>query len=404
MFENYTFESLMESTLARVSDTLDKREGSVIYDAIAPAIMELSNAYMMLDIALDEAFADTATYYYLIKRAAERGMYPETETYAVYKLLVTPTDAAISTGDRFALDDVNFTVLTAIEGEAGAYEVQCETAGTTGNGRSGSLLPIEYIEGLETARLSELLIPGEDEEDVETFRERYLSSFDSTAFGGNKADYKTKVNAIDGVAACRIVREWEQGFSPSEFVPTSDVDTWFAAQSASTVGAGVYSWLSSVYTAAAKKLFTIGGTVKVYILASDFSAPSDELVRLVQEELDPEGTSGEGDGTAPIGHVVNVVGVQSYPIDFTFTFVFARGYTFDDVKSAVEQKIDDYLLGLRQSWDDEDSSVIVRRSQIEASLLDIDGIADITETLMNGGSENLTVDYEHIPTRGDVSG
>ena len=53
--------------------------------------------------------------------------------------------------------------------------------------------PFLYVEGLETASLTEILIPGEDDEDVETFRERYFSSFKNEAFGGNKADYINKV-------------------------------------------------------------------------------------------------------------------------------------------------------------------------------------------------------------------
>ena len=31
--EQYTFEYLMEQSLSRVPDTIDKREGSIIYDA-----------------------------------------------------------------------------------------------------------------------------------------------------------------------------------------------------------------------------------------------------------------------------------------------------------------------------------------------------------------------------------
>ena len=68
MFEENDFDTLMERMLENVSDELDKREGSVIYDAIAPAALELANMYVALDVVMDEVFADTASYYYLIKR------------------------------------------------------------------------------------------------------------------------------------------------------------------------------------------------------------------------------------------------------------------------------------------------------------------------------------------------
>ena len=50
MFEENDFDTLMERMLENVSDELDKREGSVIYDAIAPAALELANMYVALDV------------------------------------------------------------------------------------------------------------------------------------------------------------------------------------------------------------------------------------------------------------------------------------------------------------------------------------------------------------------
>ena len=38
MYEDMTFENIMDRCLDRVSSSIDKREGSVVYDAIAPAV------------------------------------------------------------------------------------------------------------------------------------------------------------------------------------------------------------------------------------------------------------------------------------------------------------------------------------------------------------------------------
>ena len=43
MFEVITYEKIMERMLARIPNNLDKREGSVIWDALAPAAMELES-------------------------------------------------------------------------------------------------------------------------------------------------------------------------------------------------------------------------------------------------------------------------------------------------------------------------------------------------------------------------
>lgn len=57
-----------------------------------------------------------------------------------------------------------------------------------GNDHGGTVIPIEYVEGLETCTVSALLVPGEDKEDTELFRQRYFNSLNLQAFGGNKAD------------------------------------------------------------------------------------------------------------------------------------------------------------------------------------------------------------------------
>lgn len=66
----------------------------------------------------------------------------------------------------------------------------CEDAGIIGNAYFGTLIPIDYVSGLASATLEDILIPGEDEEDDDTLRARYMESLNSTAFGGNIAQYK----------------------------------------------------------------------------------------------------------------------------------------------------------------------------------------------------------------------
>ena len=325
MFEEYDFDTLLERMLSNVNDTLDKREGSVIYDAVAPAALELANFYIALDMVMNEVFADSASYYYLVKRAAERGIYPKEETHAICKMEVLPVNTPISLGDRFNLGDLNYTVTSIIDINTGTYQLECETAGIVGNQQLGELLAIETasdINDMQSANITEILIPGEEEEDVEAFRERYFSSFSSEAFGGNKQDYKEKINDMDGVGGSKTIRAWEKGYNPASMIPTDDVQVWFDQQSEETVGSKVYSWLTKVYNAAKDKLLTTGGTVKSYIITSEFKAPSSTLVEMVQNRIDPTHTAGEGDGLAPIGHVVNVQGVREIPMKVSFSITY----------------------------------------------------------------------------------
>lgn len=408
MFEAYDFDYILEEMLSKVSDDFDKREGAVIYDALAPAALQLADFYSNLDMVIEETFADTASYEYLIKRAAERGLTPYEETCAICKMVVTPADTPIAVGDRFNLNDLNYMVTSAINQLTGTYQLKCETAGTAANQQRGSLIPIETeneLNNMETATLTEILVPGEDEEDVEAFRERYFNSFGNEAFGGNRTDYVQKVNGMDGVGGCKAFRQWNGDYRPADLIPTEAVDTWFSGQSSGTVGTGVYTWLQSVYTAAKDKLLTVGGTVRVIVINSEYSAPSSTLVGMVQEALDPEQNAGEGDGTAPIGHVVHVSSVCEEAIDVTLEGVeYYSGYSFSNTKTAIEAVIDAYLLELRKNWASSDE-LVVRKSLLEARLLELrDMIVDLSDVLLNGTAGNIVMDADVVPVRGDVNG
>ena len=125
MYEAVTYEVILQRMLERVQDAhpdLDTREGSIIYDALAPAAVELQNAYLELDMVLDEAFADTASRYYLIKRAAERGLLPYDATRAIVKGVFTPSDVVIPLGARFSVGTQTYAVKEKITD--GAYRLE----------------------------------------------------------------------------------------------------------------------------------------------------------------------------------------------------------------------------------------------------------------------------------------
>ena len=350
MYENVTYESILQRMLDRIPNSMDKREGSIIYDALAPAAVELQLMFIELDVIMNEAFADTASREYLIRRASERGITPEPATNAILKGVFTPTNVDVL-GKRFSCGDLNYIAIAKLED--GVYRVACESLGSCGNANFGQMIPIEYINGLQTAELTEVLIPGEDEEDTEVFRARYFKSFESQAFGGNVADYKQKTNSIQGVGNTKVTPVWNGG-----------------------------------------------GTVLLTIINSEFESASDELIQLVQETIDPT-QDGSGKGLAPIGHVVTVQTVEEVPINVETSITYNTNYSFDILKTQIEDVIKDYLSELRITWGDTES-MTVRGSRITARLLDIDGIVDVQNTSVNGSS-NYVVSAYQIPVMGQVT-
>lgn len=399
MYEDTTYEVIRDRMLARVPQKLDKREGSVIWDTHSPTAIELQILYIELDNILKEAYGDTASREFLVLRCRERGIVPYPATNAVLKGVFVPEDADVS-GKRFNIGEINYVVTERIA--AGEYLVQCETAGSVGNRYLGTMIPVEYIKGLQMAELTEVLIPGEDEEDTEELRQRYFDSFNRNAFGGNVRDYTEKTGAIPGVGGTKVTRAWNGGISPASMIPGTTVKNWYGSIRA-TLQDEVRQWLDTVYRAAAEKRLTVGGAVLLTIINSEFGPASGELVRTVQEAIDPESCAGEGYGMAPIGHVVKVRGAVPVPVDVTTVMAFDVGYGWDRLSGPLGDAVALYLLGLRKEWADS-PYLVVRVSQVETRLLGVPGVVDIRDTRLNGLGENLILGQDEIPVFGSISG
>ena len=352
MYEEITYERLLRRMLDRITvqnPNIDTREGSLVYNAIAPAAVELQNMYIALDQVLNETFADSASREMLIKRAAERGIEPEQATHAIRK---GEFNMGVPIGARFSHGLLNYTAIAKISG--GIYQMQCETPGYQGNVESGNLIPIEYIEGLERGTLSDVLIPGEDEEDTEHLRQRYFATLNSQAFGGNVTDYKEKVQALDGVGGVKVYPVWNGG-----------------------------------------------GTVKLVLVDATYGKPSHTLVAAVQEAIDPLEHRGRGMGIAPIGHQVTAVACGETEINIQSSITLQEGWSWEDVLPYVQTAVDTYFTELGETWA-QTENLIVRISQIETRLLDLTVVLDITETTLNGAGQNLTLVGDNIPVRGSI--
>lgn len=402
MYEDTTYEAILQRMLDRVPDRFDKREGSVIWDTHSPTAIELQILYIELDAILREAYGDTASREFLILRCRERGIHPRGATKAVLRGTFVP-DGLVVAGQRFNIGEVNYVFTGNRAGdEKGGWEVECEAPGRIGNQFFGPMVPMEYIKGLQAAELTEVLIPGEDEEDTEDLRKRYLASFDENAFGGNRADYLKKADGIPGVGRTKVARLWNGDISPAGLIPGKDVEAWYNGIK-DTVGGAVKTWLDAVFCAAKEKKLTTGGTVLLTIIDSEFGAASDALVQTVQTAIDPEVNAGEGYGLAPIGHVVKVESAKAKDITVRTTLTFEPGYGWGNLQGALEEAVSAYLLELRKEWADA-SYLIVRVSQIDTQLLKVPGVIDVEGTALNGERNNLALGEYEVPVLGGVEG
>lgn len=406
MYEDMTYEALLQRAMGRVSTALDKREGSMVMNGVAPSMAEVAMLYIGLDFVFQATYLLTAPREYLIKRAADRNMAPYPASAAEFR---AEFNIEVPAGTRFSCEDLNFVVTARMDpaddtATGLSHRVICETVGAVANSYTGQLIPIEYVDGLTRAELVELLIPGDEEEETEVFRQRVLDSLQSKAFGGNQADYKEKVLSLPGVSAVKVHAVWNANISPASLIPSAAVTEWYEANLA-TLPPLVAAWLTAVHTAAKDKLLTVGGTVKLVLLADDNRVPSETLIDEVQTAIDPTQNAGEGLGLAPMGHVVLVTSVTQTVVDITLHLTYAPGWSWEAVKSYVEAVIDGYFAELTAEWASSDA-LVVRISQIESRILAACSamITDIGGTQINGREANLTLDADSIPARGEISG
>ena len=347
MFEDKTYENILDDMLENAPSNVDTREGSIIYDALSSMALDLAQTFSDLSIVMDECYADTASLYYLIKRAAERGIIHKEGIPAVLKIAVTPSDIEIKLGTEFNVGEFNYTVTgTADDGD---YLITCTEAGTDGNNTSDECIPIEYIEGLEEVQIVSVYTWGTDDEDVDVFRERYFNSFREVAFGGNKADYKEKAESLERVACCKVTPAWN---GPR--------------------------------------------TVKLTVTDkyNDYKGMLASNLLEVQNYFDPT-QDGMGVGIAPIGHIVTVDTVSEDNVTVSVNVTLTSGISFDDVAENLYQGISNYFLELRKTWGEED--IIIRPSRIETICLGTTGIANITDVKINGNTGNYTCDSNKVP-------
>ncbi|RTE09298.1 baseplate J/gp47 family protein [Paenibacillus whitsoniae] len=350
MYESQSYAVILRRMLDRIPDDVDKRQGSMIYDALAPAASELAQLYVELDMGLRSVFPQTAVEDHLDDLTEPFGLTRNQATYAVRKGVFAGAAGVlldVPVGSRFSISGVTYAAVSKIA--AGQFEMRCETLGVVGNQHYGTMLPIDYIAGLVSATLSDVLIPGAGRESDASYRARFFSEVREPTTSGNKANYKKWALEVDGVGGAQVIPLWD---GP--------------------------------------------GTVKVIIIDTNKQPASPALVSNVQAYIDPG--AGTGDGQAPIGAAVTVVAATSVEINITGTISLDGSRTLSQVQIDFESALTEYLADIAFSSDPS-----VKYARVGAMLLNVAGVADYSSLLLNGASGNASIDAEALGVLGTVT-
>ena len=365
-----TYQNILAQMLDRVPATFDKRNTSPIPTALGPAAYALEGFYISLNQEQLAAYIQTATGQSLDYLAIIAGLtrYPAS---AAVRLGIF--DMAVPIGSRYSTingaDSINFQATAATTGPTEGdyyFQLTAETPGSIGNEYTGPILPITAIPGLNSAQITDILVPGDDEESDEDFRARIIEALNDRPFGGNIASYRTYIMAIDGVGAVQVYPTWNGG-----------------------------------------------GTVKCSVLGADFLPASPTLVENVQNAVDPPPNQGLGLGTAPIGAQVTIVAPDTLTVNVSATLQLASGYAIGQVQAPIQQAIENYMLSVRQEWATPVNTTSVEYqanvyvARITAAIVGVTGVVNATNVLLNGEGEDLilteTGATQQVPITGTVT-
>lgn len=349
--EKWTYPYLLEKLLGQVPEDIDRREGSIIYDALAPIAYNLAEFSFEVREVLRNAYAQTAYGEFLDYKAYEQGLSRELATATRVRAYFSAEDGSpfvVKVGDRFASIGVESYFYQVTESrDNGTAVLIAEEAGSRSAQYVGAILPITPQNGLVTAVISDILEAGQDVESDESLRKRLLNNRQDLAFGGNMADYIKMTQAIDGVSHCQIYPAWQGG-----------------------------------------------GTVKVVVLGNNLEPASQALQAKVKEVLDPEVGSGLGLGLAPIGHRVTVVAPTKKVVDVSVRLIRDYRVPLREIEQAIQELLENYQRELRESWgvvDDRHRQYeqTLYKAQLLARLMTIAGVVNISEL-------RLTVDEQVV--------
>jgi uncharacterized phage protein gp47/JayE len=343
MFEDQTQEAIIARMIGKVDPQLDTREGSIVFDMLSPASIELAQAYMQLDSVLNFGFADTTYGEYLDMRAAEVGLTRKGATYSSGSLsfsgpanITIPAGTLVSNGDMCIVKTSYDVIL--VNGTATADAIATSTGVSCNVAPSQLTTMVNTIVGVTVTNP----LPfdgGMDEEDDEALLTRYKIRTQDLVAPGNDTYYRLQATSIPGVFDARVYPMWE----------------------------GV-------------------GTVKVVILSPNKKSPSDAVIKSVSDIIN---------NNAMLGADVTVVGVEEVTVDIDVTLTLQPNALIP--QNEIATSLTSYFESI--AFND----LTVRSSKIGNTILDATGVIDFENLLLNGKTSNITVEDYQVAVLGRLT-
>lgn len=348
-FANETKDAILQRMLDRMSDDIDKRQGSVVHDLTSPAAIELAHAYIALDNVLTFGFAgeDTPSEY-LDLRCAELGVYRRPAVQATGIVVFEgPDGTLIEQGTLVYTDEENpiyfetIEDVTIIDGST-TVTARAVEGGTHGNvGANRITLVAGDLSGVVTVSNSQAFKGGVDKESDESLLSRYYERARKPATSGNVYQYEQWAKEVPGVGDVKVYPLWD---GP--------------------------------------------GTVRIVIIDDNKRKPAQSIIDSTTQYIE---------SVRPIGATVTVEGAEEVPINISVTLTIASDATLSLVIEDIKRGVSEYLASLAFV------DPLIRYTRIAAIILDIPRVIDYSDLLVNGNTVNIEVGESEVALLGEVS-
>lgn len=348
---NKTANSIQNELLQDIDDSYEKSKGYFLWDILKAIAIRLKALWTDLQTVADKLDVEKLKGEELERFIYQRtGIKRRTATAAQGMLTITG-NGKIEEGAFFETTGlVRFQAVKSITVKgSGVVAIEAVTAGSNGNVPPGTItkMPVT-LAGISSCINSEATTGGYEAESDADLLERYYEKLRMPATSGNIFHYQMWAKEVSGVGDAKIYPLW----------------------------AG-------------------NNTVKIIIINQDRLPAQTELVQKVQEYIDP-GITGCGEGVAPIGAFCTVCSAEDMKISVSVKLSVSEGFEKETIIEDMRSEISHYLASIALK------SNYLSHGRIGAAILNINGVTDYKDLLLNGKAQNITCEGYQVMTLGDV--
>lgn len=342
---------LQKELLSEIDDSYEKTKGYFLWDILKAVAIGIKNLLEKLQSVSDKLDVEN-TY----GKERERFIFQRTgitRRQATFSegVVTVKGNGIVAKGDLFETEGlVRFEALETVTVTVQAdILVKAVLAGASGNVPIGSItkMPIT-IQGITSCNNTAATEGGYESESDKDLLLRYYEKLREPATSGNIYHYKSWAKEVEGVGAAHVFPLW----------------------------AG-------------------DNTVKVVIIDLERQPASEDLVKKVQNYIDPNG-AGTGEGQAPIGAYCTVESAKPKIIDISVMLHVTKGTVLEVIKKEIKTKITEYLKQIAFEQD------YASFAQIGANILSVEGVLDYENMTLNGLTQNITCQKQEVMLLGKL--